>query len=84
MRESSTPASTIVRATTGLSTSRCARDAISGTTPPNSACSSTCVDTTLDTTSYPPITSAAAVSSQLVSMPSTSVDSSTLTDRSCG
>ena len=53
-----------------------AREAISGTTPPNSACRSTWEDTTLDTTSDPPMTTAAAVSSQLVSIPSTSVESS--------
>ena len=78
MRRSSTPASTIARAITGLSRSRWARLAISGTTPPNVACSSICELTTLDRTSLPPITSAAAVSSQLVSMPSTSVSGPTL------
>jgi hypothetical protein len=66
---SSTPASTIALAMTGLSASTCARDAISGTTPPKSAWISTWLDTTLEMTSLPPITSAAAVSSQLVSMP---------------
>ena len=79
MRDSSTPPSTIARATTGLSASRCARDAISGTIPPKSACRSIWVETTLETTSLPPITNAAAVSSQLVSIPSTRVDSSTAT-----
>ena len=73
MRRSSTPASTMARAITGLSSSRWARLAISGTTPPYGTWRSICELTTLDTTSLPPITSAAAVSSQLVSMPSTSV-----------
>ena len=77
IRSGSTPASTIALATTGLSRSRWARLAISGTTPPYWACRSTCVDTTLERTSWPPITRAAAVSSQLVSMPSTTVDSVT-------
>ena len=70
--DSSMPASTIARATTGLSASRWARLAISGTTPPKSAWISIWLDTTLEITSLPPITNAAAVSSQLVSMPSTS------------
>ena len=48
MRRSSTPASTMARAITGLSSSRWARLAISGTTPPNGACSSICELTTLD------------------------------------
>ena len=51
MRPGSTPASTIARATTGLSRSRWARPAISGTTPPYWAWRSTCVETTLDNTS---------------------------------
>jgi hypothetical protein len=60
IRWSSTPASTIARAITGLSDSRWARLAISGTTPPKSAWISIWLDTTLEITSLPPITSAAA------------------------
>ena len=76
MRRSSTPASTTARATTGMMSSTWARLAISGTTPPNWACRSIWLDTTDDRTSVPPITTAAAVSSQLVSIPSTTVSAS--------
>ena len=48
MRRSSIPASTIARAITGLSASRWARLAISGTTPPKSAWISIWLDTTLE------------------------------------
>ena len=46
--------------------------------PPTRACSSSWLATTDDSTSVPPITTAAAVSSQLVSMPSTMVDASAI------
>ena len=69
MRSSSMPASTIACAITGVSISTCARPAISGTTPPKRAWRSTWLDTTDESTFVPPMTTAAAVSSQLVSMP---------------
>jgi len=47
----------------------CARAAISGTTPPYFRCRSTCVATWLAITSRPSATTAAAVSSQLLSIP---------------
>ena len=55
MRSSSTPASTIACAITGVSISTCARQAISGTTPPNRAWRSTWLDTTDESTLVPPI-----------------------------
>ena len=67
------PASTRARATTGVSDSTWARLAISGTTPPKRACSSTWLDTTDDSTWRASTTTAAAVSSHEVSMPSTLV-----------
>src|SRR5689334_22237926 len=51
-----------------MTSSRCRREATSGTTPPNRACRSACDETTLERIS-PPSTSAAAVSSQEVSSP---------------
>src|SRR4051794_11559427 len=69
MPSPSTPASTSASATTGVSSSRWARLAISGTTPPKRACRSTWLDTTDDRTVRPPHTRAAAVSSHDVSMP---------------
>src|SRR4051812_3158912 len=63
------PASTSASATTSPTSSACARLAISGTTPPKRACRSTWLDTTLERMSWPSSTIAAAVSSQLVSMP---------------
>src|SRR6187401_1090387 len=60
------------------STSTWARAAISGTTPPNLACSSVCERTISDRIRPDPSlrrsTTAAAVSSQVVSIPSTSID----------
>src|SRR3974390_3702900 len=57
-----------------------ARAAISGTTPPNAACSLTCDSTTLDRIRPRPSskrsTNAAAVSSQVVSMPRTIIRAS--------
>jgi tetratricopeptide (TPR) repeat protein len=47
----------------------CAREAISGTTPPYFSCSLVCEAMIEDLTSRPSATTAAAVSSQLVSMP---------------
>src|SRR5580704_3596979 len=52
--------------------SRWSRAASSGTTPPNSLCSSTCEWMTLERTRRPSSTTATDVSSQLVSMPSVS------------
>src|SRR3954454_4488242 len=63
------PASTSARATTGVSSSTWARLAISGTTPPKRACSSTWLLTTDDSTSRASTTTDAAVSSHEVSMP---------------
>src|SRR5262245_57286079 len=71
------PASAIARAITRSSASTWARAAISGTTPPNEACSQTCDSTTLDRIlpdlSPSRSTNAAAVSSQVVSIPSTTM-----------
>src|SRR4051812_28959946 len=71
------PASFIACAMIRLSASTCARAAISGTTPPNAACSSICDSTTLDRMRPGPLpgrsTTAAAVSSHVVSMPSTTI-----------
>ena len=53
----------------GLTSSRWARLAISGTTPPNRAWRSTWLDTTDDRTVVPFSTTAAAVSSHDVSIP---------------
>ena len=73
--EAETPASVSASAIRTSSSSTWARAAISGTTPPNSACSASCERTTLARMTPLPSasrrTSAAAVSSQLVSMPST-------------
>src|SRR5690242_14711663 len=59
----------IASRTTGRMFWMCARLAISGTTPRYLAWSSAWVATTLERTSYPSATSAAAVSSQVDSMP---------------
>src|SRR5437660_754672 len=53
---------------TGSSRCRCARAAISGTTPPKRACRSVCEATTLARTRGSSVKTAAAVSSQEVSM----------------
>src|SRR5579862_5079085 len=63
------PASSSASPMTSLTSSRCARDAISGTTPPYRACRSTWLDTTDDCTNRPSSTTAAAVSSHEVSIP---------------
>ena len=68
---SRTPASAQARSTVGTIASRCARLATSGTTPPNRACSST-LDATASASSVWPRTMPTPVSSQDVSMPSTS------------
>src|SRR5215470_3099517 len=68
---SPTPAPSRARRTTGISTSRWRREASSGTTPPYGACTSSCEATMLASTLRPPSTTAAAVSSQEVSIPST-------------
>ena len=60
------PASLIASATTSLTSSVWRRDATSGTTPPNCACSSFC-DETIDDSTSRPRTTAALVSSQDVS-----------------
>jgi hypothetical protein len=71
------PASFIAWAMIRSSASTWARAAISGTTPPNAACSSICDSTTLDRMRPGPLpgrsTTAAAVSSHVVSMPSTTI-----------
>src|SRR5664279_5559715 len=54
---------------TGVTNSRCRRDAISGTTPPYCACRSACDATTFERMFPTSSTTAAAVSSQLVSRP---------------
>src|SRR5215472_15243175 len=65
------PASARARRMMGTITSRWRRDANSGTTPPYGACTSSCEATTLESTLRPPSSTAAAVSSQDVSMPRT-------------
>ena len=55
---------------TGMIRSTCARDATSGTTPRQRACKSSWLATTLDSTSRARVTTAAAVSSQVVSIAS--------------
>jgi hypothetical protein len=69
------PASLRARATMASMASTWARAAISGTTPPYGACLAIWLSTTEEATSTPPSpptrTTAAAVSSQLVSMPKT-------------
>ena len=73
------PASIIALAMMRSSASTWARAAISGTTPPKAACSLICDSTILDRILPGPSpvrsTTAAAVSSQVVSMPSTSMGS---------
>src|SRR5512138_702958 len=64
-RESASP-------TTGSMASRWRREAISGTTPPNGRWRSSWEKTTEESTSRPSLTTAAAVSSQEVSIPSVS------------
>ena len=56
-----------VSSITGRMRSRCAREAISGTTPPKRRCRSSCEATTEARTSSRSVTTAAAVSSQVVS-----------------
>ena len=72
-----TPASFIALSTIPSSRSTWARAAISGTTPPKRACSSVCDRTILDRIRPAPSllrsTTAAAVSSQVVSIPSTNI-----------
>src|SRR5215471_21319376 len=65
------PASPSARRMTGTIVSRCRREASSGTTPPYGAWTSSCEATTLESTLRPPSRTAAAVSSQEVSMPRT-------------
>src|SRR5262249_8931209 len=67
-----TPASEAARRITGTMVAMCWREATSGTTPPYAACTSTCEATTSERTLRPSSTTAAAVSSQEVSIPSTS------------
>ncbi len=67
----STPAVASARSKVGIIASRCARLATSGTTPPNRACSPT-LEATESASSSRPRTSPMPVSSQEVSMPSTS------------
>ena len=65
------PASARALATVALMDSQWRRLAISGTTPPYSACSCTLVAMTLDSRVRPFSTRAAAVSSQVDSIPNT-------------
>src|SRR4051812_33920839 len=67
MSESVTPARMSDSSTTGSRFRRCARDAISGTTPPNRACRSVWDATTFDSTRRSSVNTAAEVSSQEVS-----------------
>ena len=62
------PAFLSASSTTGSTLSTCARDAISGTTPPYIACSGICEEITEEITCRPSRTIAAAVSSQLDSI----------------
>src|SRR5690606_25719055 len=75
MSASVTPAWRSASSMTGSISSRCRRDATSGTTPPNFWCTSICDATTLERMMRPCSTTAAAVSSQLVSMPKMSLKS---------
>src|SRR5258708_18101611 len=72
-----TPALASARLINPSMISTCARAAISGTTPPYAACSAIWLTTSFDRLSPPPCglnrTTAAAVSSQVVSMPRTSI-----------
>src|SRR3977135_4496220 len=67
--ESCIPACATASRTTGTICRKCSRDASSGTTPPYFRQISICDDTTLDRTSRPSTTTAAAVSSQEDSIP---------------
>src|SRR5919197_498000 len=81
-----TPATSSARSSSGLRTSTCARDASSGTTPPNRSWTSTWLATRFDRSFRPSSTTATAVSSQEVSIPRTRVAglTSALTVRSRG
>ena len=68
--ESRMPAVSQARSMVGTIASRCAREATSGTTPPNRACSST-LEATASASRVCPRTMPTPVSSQEVSMPST-------------
>src|ERR1051325_6811175 len=68
-----TPASSRARSIIGLIASRWAREAISGTTPPNRSWRWAWLDSRLERTVRPSSTTATAVSSQEVSMPSRSI-----------
>ena len=71
MSFSVTPASASARSTVGVIASRWAREATSGTTPPNLACSST-LEAIASASSVWPRTTPTPVSSHDVSIPSTS------------
>src|SRR3954471_12356889 len=75
-----TPASASARCTVGTIASRCAREAISGTTPPNRSCSAIEV-ASASASRVCPRTSPTPVSSQEVSNPSTSGWSGTATSQ---
>src|SRR5690606_26236285 len=81
------PARSSASSTMRVIVSTCLRDATSGTTPPNRSWMSIWLETTFDSTSVPSRTTAAAVSSQLVSMarmqPFFTRASSFLSVRSC-
>src|SRR6267143_3057000 len=66
-----TPASASAFSTTGTMTSRWRREASSGTTPPYGAWIASCEATTLESTRRPSASTAAAVSSHELSIPST-------------
>src|SRR6266508_1619813 len=69
------PAASRARLMTGTITSVCRRDASSGTTPPYGPWTSSCEATMLDRILRPPSRTAAAVSSQEVSIPRTIIRS---------
>src|SRR5262245_34619072 len=65
------PASASARSTTWYTARTWSREASSGTTPPYGRCTSSCPCTQLDAISRPSRTTAAAISSHELSMPST-------------
>src|SRR5215831_16902053 len=73
-----TPASASAFSTTGTMTSRCRREASSGTTPPYGAWIASCEATTFDRMRRPSASTAAAVSSHELSIPRTIIGGSLL------
>src|SRR5450631_130945 len=84
-RPSRSPASTLASRsacpTTFTTEARCCRDATSGTTPPYSACTSTCDEITFERMCLPFSITAAAVSSHDVSIPRISMQTPSWTIR---